>query len=36
VLLTVCFASALYNNNCMAFVLTLFLKESKQGHSGCY
>jgi hypothetical protein len=27
VLLTVWFASALYNNNCMAFVLTLFKKK---------
>jgi hypothetical protein len=31
VLLTVCFASALYNNNCLAFILTSYLKSVAAG-----
>jgi hypothetical protein len=31
VLLTVCFASALFNNNCLAFILTSYLKSVAAG-----
>jgi hypothetical protein len=34
VLLIVCFASALYNNNCMAFVLTSFLNSQSGTTAG--